>query len=83
MSKNTLGAYFPDESSKHAFLESAIKSCNDVIEHYTFVINDISSDISNPELQNNKEPALTFLKAMRTEWENSREKIQQRLNDLK
>lgn len=81
--ENKVGGYFPDESSKRAFMESTLETCKEFISHYTFVINDISSEISNPELQRSKGPAITFLKAMRAEWERSRDYVQTQLDGMK
>lgn len=83
MGNNTIGGFFPDEATKRAFMESTIKSCNDVIAHYDFVLNDISSDITNETLEKTKGPAISFLKAMRAEWIKSRDTVQTQLNNLK
>ena len=68
--------------SMKSFMESAIKSYNTVIEHYDFVINDISSDISNPKLEATKKPVLDFLKELRNEWISCRDDALARLNNL-
>lgn len=64
---------FGSDDAILAFLKSSIESCNIVLEHYDFVINDISSNISNPVLENSKGPSISFLKAMRKEWQQSKE----------
>ena len=46
-------------------LKSYIASSDEVIAHYDFVINDISSHIANPVLEANKGPSVAFLKKMR------------------
>ena len=58
------------EETLYEFLKSSISSCDEVIAHYDFVINDISSEISNPVLEARKEPSIEFLKAMRSLWQN-------------
>lgn len=68
MANNTI-SFFGDKEAQEAFIRSTINSCDAVLEHYNFVIEDISSDISNPVLQATKAPALSFLKEMRKEWE--------------
>lgn len=68
--------------SMKAFMESAIRSYNTVIDHYDFVINDISSDISNPKLEATKGPVLDFLKELRREWICCRDDVQRKLNEL-
>ena len=45
------------------FILSSIRSCDTVIEHYDFVLNDISSDISNPKLEATKGPTIVFFEA--------------------
>ena len=71
MANNTI-SFFGDKEAQEAFIRSTINSCDAVLEHYNFVIKDISSDISNPVLQASKAPVLSFLKQMREEWETSR-----------
>lgn len=66
MSDNTI-VFYGDKTGQEAFIRSTIDSCNTVLEHYDFVLNDISSDISNPVLQATKAPTIAFLKEMRKE----------------
>lgn len=42
------------------FIKSTIETSEKVLEHYDFVINDISSKISDLQLEVSKEPALHF-----------------------
>lgn len=51
-----------------SFLESSIKSSEMVIEHYKFVINDISSHISDEYLEATKAPTIKFLNSMVDKW---------------
>lgn len=82
MGSSKITVFFSNDYEKKNFLMSMISSHNDVIAHYTFVIDDISSEISNPELESSKAPALEFLKAMRAEWEQGRDQIQSNLDEL-
>lgn len=61
-----------DESKKH-FYKSAIDTCDKMIKHYTYVIEDISGEIYNPALNAKKGPSVIFLKEMRREWEKQKE----------
>lgn len=65
------------------FIESNIKTCDIFLEHYDFIINDISGNISNPVLEANKRPTIEFLKAMRQEWQNFKDENIRKLNSLK
>ena len=65
------------------FLKSSIDSSRRVIEHYDFVINDISSNISDPHLEATKGPALEFLREMRKCWLNFKNELEERLTTLK
>lgn len=78
---NTITATGDDNFLKD-FARSSIKSCNIVIEHYDFVINDISTDISNPKLEATKGPVLAFLKQLRSEWVTSRDEMQHKLDKM-
>ncbi|MBQ8248056.1 MAG: hypothetical protein IJZ42_13090 [Lachnospiraceae bacterium] len=65
-----------------AVIKSSIKLSNEVIAHYDFVINDISSTISNPILEANKGPSIAFLKDMREQWINFRKQLRSDLESL-
>lgn len=70
-----------DEARKQ-FLESSINACDQMIQHYTYVIDDISSDISNPVLNAKKGPSVIFLKEMRKEWQKFRNDLHISLKQL-
>ena len=55
------------------FFKSSIKTCDEVIAHYNFVIKDISSFISDPKLESSKGSTVQFLKEMKNQWEKFRE----------
>lgn len=79
---NSFSVFASPEAMKD-FIKSTIKSCDIVLEHYDFVINDISSNISNPVLETSKKPTIEFLKAMRQEWQKAKDESQKKLNSLK
>lgn len=81
MNSNTIH-FFGSKDAQKAFAQSTIDSCNKVLEHYDFVINDISSDISDPKLEATKGPAVAFLKAMRNEWVKCRADAEKALKAL-
>lgn len=64
------------------FVKSSIETSEMVLEHYEFVINDISSKISDPELEASKEPALQFLKKMRSNWADFKLSLEMQLETL-
>ena len=64
------------------FFKSSIKTSNEIIGHYDFVINDISSFISDPNLEASKGPTIQFLKEMKKLWENFREEQEKALKEL-
>ncbi len=64
---NSFSVFGTDEAVL-AFRRSSIKTCDQVLSHYDFVINDISSNISDPVLEATKGPTLEFLKKMRANW---------------
>lgn len=68
-----------DEGIQHLMM-AFLKGYDNALEHYDFVISDISSDIANPLLEQSKKPALDFLQAMRYEWQSCRDDIQARLD---
>lgn len=78
---NSFSVHASPEAMKK-LLESNIKACDTVLEHYDFVINDISSQISNPVLETSKKPTIAFLKAMRQEWQNFKEENKRKLKTL-
>ena len=82
MGNTKLIAYFPNEEEKLKFIKRSIECSSEIIEHYNFVIDDISSEIANPNLQKTKEPTLEFLKSMREEWKNHRKQLEKNLDDL-
>ena len=61
------------------FVESSIKTATEVIEHYDFVINDLSGNISNVKLEKAKVPVIAFLNDMKSEWLNFRDFLNQKL----
>lgn len=65
------------------FLESSIKSSETVIEHYDFVINDISSHISDNQLEATKGPTVEFLNRMRSKWVEFKRDCEMKLSALK
>jgi hypothetical protein len=65
------------------FLESSVETSNAVLEHYDFVISDISSELSNPILEARKAPTIEFLKAMRGQWQKFRDDEKSQLEELK
>lgn len=64
---NNFEVYSSPEGIKE-FIKSSIDSSANVLEHYDFVINDISGKISDPQLEASKEPAVRFLFQMRQKW---------------
>lgn len=72
----------PDKTDQASFLQTAITCYNEAIEHYSFVIDDISSEIYNPVLNASKGPVITFLKEMRQQWVKCREDIQKQFGNL-
>lgn len=82
MANNSFTVY-GDRETQAAFAESMINSCNTVLAHYDFVIEDISSDISNPKLEATKGPAIAFLKEMRKEWVKCRSEAESALKQTR
>lgn len=78
---NSFSVYASPEDMKK-FIESNIKTCDIFLEHYDFIINDISGNISNPVLEASKKPTIEFLKAMRQEWQNFKEENKRKLKTL-
>lgn len=58
---------------KIQFYKSAVNACNKMIEHYTYVIEDISGEIYNSILNAKKGQSIIFLKEMRSEWEKQKD----------
>lgn len=65
-----------------SFLESSISTANEVIRHYDFVINDISSEISDMDLEKSKAPTIEFLLKMRKNWCCFKTELENKLKDL-
>lgn len=61
------------------FIKSSINTSDEVIKHYDFVINDISSEISDVSLETTKAPTIAFLKKMRTNWVNFKSDLESKL----
>lgn len=78
---NEFSVYATEEGAVQ-FIKTSLSSAEEVINHYDFVINDISSDISNPVLEANKAPTLNFLRAMRSQWEAFRDDLLRKLAEL-
>lgn len=53
-----------------------LKSYDKILEHYDFVINDLSGVIYDPTLEATKAPVISFLKEMRKAWEASKADLQ-------
>lgn len=81
MSDNSFEVLCSKDNMK-SFLESSIKSSEMVLEHYDFVINDISSHISDAHLEATKEPTIEFLNKMRKNWLNFRNDCEMQLREL-
>lgn len=73
---------YASEEGVIQLIKSSISSAEEVINHYDFVIRDISSDISDPVLEASKAVPLEFLEAMKSQWENFRDVLQQKLAEL-
>lgn len=67
MNGNSFEIYASNDNLKK-FIESSIESSQAVIDHYTFVIEDISSVISDAALEATKGPTIDFLVQMRAKW---------------
>ncbi len=78
---NEVVFYGSEKATKH-FIESSIETANNFIEHYNFVINDISSNISNPNLERTKGPTIEFLKAMRKQWQDFKKEMENKLQNM-
>ena len=60
-------------------ITTMLKSYDKAIEHYDFVINDLSGIIYNPDLEANKAPVISFLKEMRKAWEDSKAELERQI----
>ena len=69
-------------SAAKQFIESSINTANIVLEHYDFVIADISSYITNPQLEGTKGPTIQFLKNMRKEWLDFKNEMEAKLHNI-
>lgn len=81
MNENSFRVMGSEENMKE-FLKSTIKSSETVIEHYDFVINDISSKISDQHLEATKAPTIEFLNKMRRNWLNFKNDCEMQLKGL-
>lgn len=79
--RNEFSVYAPEEGVVQ-FIKSSLSSAEEVINHYDFVIKDVSSDISNPVLEANKAATLKFLRAMRSQWEAFQDDLLRKLAEL-
>lgn len=82
MGNTSLIAYFQNEEEKLEFIKCSIECSSEIIKHYDFVIDDISSEVRNPELQKTKDPVLKYLKSMREEWKNHRQQLEKDIDDM-
>ena len=64
------------------FIQSSIRSSTKIIEHYDFVIKDISSFISDPKLESQKDPVIKFLKDMRAHWQDFKKDAENNLKSI-
>ena len=55
-------------NSNNDFVKAALKTYDAMIDHYEMVINDLSGEIYDPELQKQKGPVLSFLKQIQSQW---------------
>lgn len=62
MGNTSLIAYFQNEEEKLEFIKCSIECSSEIIKHYDFVIDDISSEVRNPELQKNKRSSVKISK---------------------
>ena len=81
MNNNNISFYGSTDGAV-AFITSSIQAATEVIEHYDFVINDISSSISDISLEKSKGSTIVFLKKMRTHWSEFKETLQADLDHL-
>lgn len=58
-----------------------LKAYDQAIEHYEFVIQDLSSLIYDSALQKSKQPVVDFLKAVQQQWKESREDVVRQVNE--
>lgn len=72
-----------DVNTLKEFILSSIEASNEVIEHYDFVLKDISSKITDEALEKTKAPTVEFLKRMRGNWISFRNDLESELNQLK
>lgn len=79
---NGFSFYSTDDKNTVDFLKSVVQSSNTILDHYSFVLNDISSTISDPKLESTKGPTVEFLTAMKNKWEEFRDDAAQKLDNL-
>ena len=60
-------------NDNHSFAKSAIKTYDDMINHYEIVIRDLSGDIYDQKMEAQKEPVIQFLKEMQKQWKRCKE----------
>ena len=64
------------------FYKSVIATSEEMINHYDIIIKDISSEISNIELERSKAKILVYLRKMKKLWEQSLEENKERAKNL-
>ena len=79
---NNINLSASSNSAAKQFIESSINTANIVLEHYDFVISDISSNISNPQLERTKGPTIEFLKNMRKQWLDFKYEMESKLQNI-
>lgn len=82
MGNTSLIAYFQNEEEKLEFIKCSIECSSEIIKHYDIVIDDISSEVRNPELQKTKDPVLKYLKSMREEWISHSQQLEKDIDDM-
>lgn len=70
-----------DPNQKNPFLH-VLKSYDEAIGHYEFVIQDLSSEIYDPSLENAKLPVIQFLKQMQEQWKLCREDVAKQIKQM-
>ena len=63
-------------------LKTVLKTYDEVIAHYNFVISDLSGEVYVPALQTNKKAVVSYLTSMRSEWKKCRAHVQMQLDAL-
>ena len=78
---NDIHVYSSPDGIKE-FIKSSIESSNEVLKHYDFVIKDISSHISDNQLEATKGPTIEFLNKMRKNWLSFKNDCEMKLKSL-